>query len=475
MSTYIQKKSKRRLYVILGVIALLALAAAIKARSKPKGEEVQIEAAQRRVIREMVTASGKIFPVTEVKISPDVSGEIVELYVKEGDSVRAGQVLAKIRPDEYMSLVEQGEAALSTARSQREISSANVASAGAQIDQLKAEKARVAAQLEAARAAHQRNEKLKAEGVVSQAEYEATLSNLRSLESGLKAAEASLAAAENALKNSRENVRVSEFNINSAQARLRELRANLQKTSLIAPVSGVVSRLNVKKGERVVGTLQMAGTEMMRITNLNAMEVQVDVSENDILKVKIGDETDIEVDAYLGQTFKGRVSEIPISASNIGGTGAAAAAALSNDQVANFSVKILIAPESYAELTRQKGRFPFLPGMSASVSIYTQTAENALSVPLASVTVRDDDNKSDSLRVRKDERLQEVVFIAKDDNKVEIRKVQIGIQDNEYIQILSGLSEGEKVVSGPYSAISRTLKDGAAIRIKPREKSSEKN
>ena len=462
------------MYIILGVIALLALAAAIKARSKPRGEEVQVEAAQRRVIRETVTASGKIFPVTEVKISPDVSGEIVELYVKEGDSVRAGQVLAKIRPDEYISLVEQGEAALSTARSQREISSANVSSASAQIDQLKAEKARVAAQLEAARAAHQRNEKLKAEGVVSQAEYEATLSNLRSLESGLKAAEASLAAAENALKNSRENVRVSEFNINSAQARLRELRANLQKTSLIAPVSGVVSRLNVKKGERVVGTLQMAGTEMMRITNLNAMEVQVDVSENDILKVKIGDETDIEVDAYLGQTFKGRVSEIPISASNIGGVGVAAAT-LSNDQVANFSVKILIAPESYAELTRQKGRFPFLPGMSASVSIYTQTAENALSVPLASVTVRDDDNKSDSLRVRKDERLQEIVFVAKDDNKVEIRKVQIGIQDNEYIQILSGLNEGEKVVSGPYSAISRTLKDGAAIRLKPREKSGDKN
>lgn len=474
MSTHNQKKSKRRLYIILGVIVLLALAAAIKARSKPRGEEVQVEAAQRRVIRETVTASGKIFPVTEVKISPDVSGEIVELYVKEGDSVRAGQVLAKIRPDEYMSLVEQGEAALSTARSQREISSANVSSASAQIDQLKAEKARVAAQLEAARAAHQRNEKLKAEGVVSQAEYEATLSNLRSLENGLKAAEASLAAAENALKNSRENVRVSEFNINSAQARLRELRANLQKTSLIAPVSGVVSRLNVKKGERVVGTLQMAGTEMMRITNLNAMEVQVDVSENDILKVKIGDETDIEVDAYLGQTFKGRVSEIPVSASNIGGVGVAAAT-LSNDQVANFSVKILIAPESYAELTRQKGRFPFLPGMSASVSIYTQTAENALSVPLASVTVRDDDNKSDSLRVRKDERLQEIVFVAKDDNKVEIRKVQIGIQDNEYIQILSGLNEGENVVSGPYSAISRTLKDGAAIRIKPREKSGDKN
>lgn len=468
MSTRIQKKGNRRLYIVLGVIALLIVASIIKARSKPKGESVQVEEVQRRTIRETVTASGKIFPVTEVKISPDVSGEIVELYVKEGDTVRAGQVLAKIRPDEYMSLVEQGEAALNTARSQREISSANVASASAQIDQLKAEKARVVAQLEAARAAHQRNEKLKAEGVVSQAEYEATLSNLRALESGLKAAEASLAAAENALKNSRENVRVSEFNINSAQARLRELRANLQKTSLIAPVNGIVSRLNVKKGERVVGTLQMAGTEMMRITNLNAMEVQVDVSENDILKVKIGDATDIEVDAYLGQTFKGRVSEIPISASNIGGIGAAAAS-LSNDQVANFSVKILINPDSYADLVRQKGRSPFLPGMSASVSIYTQMVDQALSVPLASVTVRDEDNKSDSLRVRKNERLQEIVFVAKDDNKVEARKVQIGIQDNEFIQILSGVSEGEKVVSGPYSAIARTLKDGAPIRVKPRE------
>ncbi|MGI9160752.1 MAG: HlyD family secretion protein, partial [Saprospiraceae bacterium] len=308
------KRNKKLIYILVGVLVLLAVAAVVKARQKPKGELVTAEQVQKRTIRETVTASGKVFPETEVKISSDVSGEIVDLYVQEGDSVTAGQILAKIRPDEYQSAVERGQAAVNSARSQREISSATVQSTTAQIDQLRADKSRIVAQLEAAKKAHQRNEKLYKEGVIADADFEASLSNLRGLESSLAAADAGLKAAENNLSSAKENINVASYGITSAQATLKELRTSLQKTVIVAPVSGIVSKLNVEKGERVVGTLQMAGTEMMRIANLNSMEVQVEVSENDILKVSMRDEVDIEVDAYLGRKFTGKVSEIGNSA-----------------------------------------------------------------------------------------------------------------------------------------------------------------
>ncbi|MFM8488708.1 MAG: HlyD family secretion protein, partial [Bacteroidota bacterium] len=228
------------------------------------------------------SASGKIFPETEVKISSDVSGEIIDLYVKEGDSVVAGQILAKIKPDEYQSLVEQGEASLSTARAQRQITSSNVQGSSAQIDQLKADRRRLDSQLEVARNAHKRNETLYRDGIISTAEFETSKNTLAAAESALAAAEATLKSAESSLSSAKENVRVAEFGINSATARLKELKTSLQKTIITAPVSGIISKLNVEKGERVVGTLQMAGTEMMRIANLHSMEVQVEVSESDI-------------------------------------------------------------------------------------------------------------------------------------------------------------------------------------------------
>jgi HlyD family secretion protein len=483
MATSSPKRKRTLLYVLIGVFILLVVAAALKARQKPKGESVTVEKTQRRSIKETVSASGKIFPETEVKISSDVSGEIIELYVKEGDSVTIGQVLAKIKPDEYQSAVEQGEASVSTARSQREISTSNVSGSNAQIEQLKADKRRLESQVEVARNAHQRNEKLYKDGIISTAEFETSQNSLKAAESALAVGQAILRSSESSLSSAKENVRVAEFGINSASARLKELRTSLQKTIITAPVSGIVSKLNVEKGERVVGTLQMAGTEMMRIANLQSMEVQVDVSENDILKVSLKDEVDIEVDAYLGRKLKGNVSEIANSASNIG---TSAGLSLNSDQVTNFVVKIRIDPNSYKDLLSDGRRYPFRPGMSASVDIFTQQAENAISVPIISVTALEDKPEKKSSKKEEEEKIpeskqsktedviKEIVFVVTGDT-VAVREVKTGIQDNDHIEIVSGLQEGEEVVTGPYSAIARKLKSGSRITISDKKKGAKKD
>ncbi|HMX39787.1 MAG TPA: efflux RND transporter periplasmic adaptor subunit [Saprospiraceae bacterium] len=478
------KRRKTLLYVLIGLVVLLVAAAVMKSRSKPKGEEVTAEKVQRRTIREMVSASGKIFPETEVKISSEVSGEVVELYVKEGDSVRAGQLLAKIRPDQYQSAVEQGEASLSTARAQRQISSSNVQGSSAQIEQLKADRQRAAAQLDVSRKTFQRQQQLFKEGVVSESEFDMAQGNFKAAESALAVADAALKSAESTLGSAKENVRVSDYGINSANARLKELRTSLQKTNIIAPVSGIVSKLNVERGEKVLGMVQMTGTELMRIANFTSMEVQVDVSENDILKVSLGDETDIEVDAYLGRIFKGKVTEIANSASNVGALGAS----INTDQVTNFVVKIRVDPASYADLIQGSTRYPFRPGMSAAVDVFTNSAENALSVPLIAVTAREgeevkkdsddeDDDKQPAKAVAQPigkNKIQEIVFVVSGDT-VGIRQVKTGLQDNDHIEILSGLQEGETVVTGPYSAVARKLKAGSRIRVAdPDEKNKEK-
>jgi HlyD family secretion protein len=479
-----QPKQKKRtlLYVLIGVFVLLIAAAVFKAKQKPKGEEVTVEKVEKRTIKETVSASGKIFPETEVKIRSDVSGEIIELYVKEGDSVTAGQILAKIRPDEYQSALEQGQASVGSARAQREISSSNAKGSGAQIDQLKADRQRVVAQLEVARNTHQRNEKLYKDGVISTSEFESSQNNLRAAESALAVSEANLRSAESNLTSAKAGVQASEFGINSANARLKELRTSLQKTIVTAPVSGIISKLNVEKGERVVGTLQMAGTEMMRVANLRSMEVQVEVSENDILKVSLNDEVDIEVDAYLGRKFKGKVSEIANSASNVG---TAAGASLNTDQVTNFVIKVRMDPASYADLLKDGRRYPFRPGMSASVDVYTQMVEG-LTVPIIAVTARDEDEKDEKDKKDEEEEgkpasaeasagkkdndlIKEIVFVMTNDT-VGIREVKTGIQDNDYIEIVSGLQEGDVVVTGPYSAIARKLKGGSRIRVSDKKK-----
>jgi HlyD family secretion protein len=481
MATTSPKKNRKLLYILIGTVAVLVAAGIYKARQKPKGEEVTVEQVTRRSINETVSASGKIFPETEVKISSDVSGEIIDLYVKEGDSVVAGQILAKIKPDEYQSLVEQGEASLSTARSQRQITSSNVQGSSAQIEQLKADRRRLDSQLEVARNAHKRNETLYKDGIISTAEFETSKNTLAAAESALAAAEATLKSAESSLSSAKENVRVAEFGINSATARLKELKTSLQKTIITAPVSGIISKLSVEKGERVVGTLQMAGTEMMRIANLHSMEVQVEVSESDILKVSLNDRVDIEVDAYLGRKMLGKVTEIASSASNVG---TVAGLNLNSDQVTNFVVKIRIDPESYKDLVSDGRRYPFRPGMSASVDIYTHLAENALSVPIVSVTAQEDENQKKMKKQEEEEEgpqkeekketvgadaVKEIVFVVVGDT-VAVREVKTGIQDNNHIEILSGLNEGETVVTGPYSAIARKLKGGTAIVVTDKEK-----
>ena len=434
------KKRNNTLIIILvvAVVALVALAV-WKNQSKPKGEKVTAEPAEARAIEEVVAASGKVFPVTEVKISSDVSGEIVELYVEEGDSVVSGQILAKIDPDAYQSQVERGVAGMNGAKAQ-------LANSRSQIENLTAQKEQIEAQLINAKEIQSRNDKLYKDGVISEADFQASLTNVRALEANLRSSEAGIRAAQ-------ESAKAAEFSVQSAEASLKELRTSLKRTTIYAPVGGIVSLLNVEKGERVVGTIQMTGTEMMRIANLNAMEVQVEVSENDIPRVTIGDDVEIEVDAYIGRAFQGKVSQIANSASNTGMT-----VSLTTDQVTNFIVTIDIDPKSYSDLISPVKPYPFRPGMSASVEIRTNRIDGALSVPIQSVGTREIEEEDGEK-----EEVEEVVFVLSGDT-VEQRIVKTGIQDDTYIQVLEGLKAGEEVVTGPYAAVSRKLESGSEVR-----------
>ena len=444
------KKQKSRKWLvpvlIIGIGALIA-AAYFKGQGKPRGIEVTVEEADNRTILEKVTASGKIFPETEVKISSDVSGEIVELYVQEGDSVYTGQVLAKIDPDTYESTVERGRASVNSAKANKAASATQIESSKAQIQQIQA-------QLTNAKTVHDRNVKLLSEGVISQVEFDQSLSVLQGLVANMRASEATLESA-------KKNVEGASYSVQSAEATLREMRTSLSRTIIKSPTNGIVSSLSVEQGERVVGTIQMAGTEMMRIANLSAMEVQVDVSENDILRVSLNDKVDIEVDAYLDRKFSGYVTEIANSASNIGG-----AASLNTDQVTNFVVKVRVDSESYKDLLGPNKRYPFRPGMSASVDIKTETMDDVLAIPIQAVTVREkEDDKDNKKKKAAIDELEEVVFVMEADT-VRMVNVTTGIQDDEYILVTSGLEKGEVIVTGPYSAISKKLDQGDAVRVK---------
>jgi HlyD family secretion protein len=402
---------------ILIIVAVIAIAGIIIGKkSGTIGEKLLIkvytEQVKPRTITETITASGKIQPKTEVKISADVSGEIIELYVEDGDSVKQGQLLLKIKPDIYLSQIERLEATVNSSK--------------AQLSQAQA-------QLLEKENAFNRSKILWQKKTISDAEYE---------------------AAEIAFKVAKANLDAAQFSVHSSMASLKEARENLIKTQIYSPINGIVTKLNVEKGERVVGTAQMTGTEIMRIADLNKMEVKVDVNENDIINVSKNDTAIIEVDAYLGKKFKGIVTEIANSASGTT-TGI--------DQVTNFEVKVKILPSSYKFLQTKTNPFPFRPGMSASVDIQTQTVYNVLSVPIQAVTAKADSLLPDSMQEHNSE-LQEIVFVAVD-NKAKIRKVKTGIQDDKFIQILSGLNENENVISAPYMAISRKLKNNSGIEI----------
>lgn len=449
------KKNKKIYWLIGGVLLLLLIAMLFKGKSRPKPTEVDISTVEVRSIQERVSASGRIWPRTEVKVSSDVSGEVVELYVEEGDTVRMGQLLAKIDPEAYVSAVERGEASVLTAKAQAANASAGVAQARSQKEQIEA-------QLTNQRDLHRRNEKLYKEKVISDVEFEQSLATLRGLEANLRAAEASIQAAQ-------ELARSGEFNVRSAEASLKELRTNLRRTSIVSPINGIVSMLNVKQGERVVGTMQMAGTEILRIADYSEIEVQIEVSENDILRLSLGDEVEIEVDAYLDRKFKGQVIQIANTASTTGAIGAT----LSLDQATNFLVRVLIDPASYSDIRERTRREPFRPGMSATVDILTRSADSVLTVPIQAVTTREDkqrtttklDEEAPEVEVKKSashEAIKEVVFVVMGDT-VAMREVRTGIQDDTSIEIKSGLEAGEKVVSGPYSAVSRKLESGQHI------------
>ena len=438
-----KKSSRKWLWIILGVIVVLLVIAFLTKGDRSSGIDVQVEEVENRTIVERVTASGKIFPEREVKISSDVSGEIVELNVAEGDSVQQGQVLVRINPDTYLSAVERGRANLNNARAQRAVAMASVETARAQ-------KMQIQAQYNNAKRSHERNTRLFNDDVISEAEFENSLATYESAKANLESAKASISSSE-------QNVKAAEYTIKGAEASLSELQTSLQRTTIAAPVDGIVSRLNVELGERVVGTIQMAGTEMMRVANFSTMEVQVEVSENDILKVSLGDSVEIEVDAYLDRTFYGRVTEIANSAANVMQVGGS----LASDQVTNFIVKARINPTSYEDLIFPGRPFPLRPGMSAAVDIITNIQEDIPSLPIQAVTTREDEDSGE---------FNEVVFLYKD-GQAELAKVKTGIQDDRFIHIREGVEVGQKVVTGPFSAVARRLSDGDDVNKTERRSS----
>jgi HlyD family secretion protein len=377
--------------------------------------KVAVENAEKRVIVETITANGKIQPEKEVKISPDVSGEIVELTIKEGDHVEKGQLLLRIRPDIYVSQKDRSMAAISSAR-------ARLAQSVAQFTQ--------------AELSFKRNKQLYEEQTVSKSDFEQ--------------AEASYTVA-------KAEVDAAKFSVVSSEASLKEANENLIKTSIYAPMSGTVSMLLVELGERVAGTNLMAGTELLRIADLSRMEAQVQVNENDIVRVNLGDTALIEVDAYLDQKFKGIVTEIANSAKTTG---------VSADQVTNFDVKILVLPESYKKLVDAGDSNPFRPGMSASVDIQTESKSDIITVPIQSVTTRTDTTKTAA--TLSDEDIRTLVFIT-DGQYALAKDVKTGIQDNNYIEVLSGVAVNDRVISAPFSAISKKLSDSTLIEIVKKE------
>lgn len=411
--------------------------------SSDNAEKVSTEKVSKRDIVEKVSASGKIYPVTEVKISPDVSGEIIDLPIEEGDSVMQGQLLAKIKPDIYVAQVDRSVAAVNNAK-------ANYLNAQSQLTQ-------IVVQFEKSEKDYNRNKDLFDKKVISQSEFDI-------YDAAYKSARASKEGTQQA-------VDAAKFMVNSAEASLKEANDQLYKTSIYAPMSGIISALNVEKGERVVGTSQFAGTEIMRIANLYAMEARVDVSENDVLKVSVGDTCEIEVDAYPDKTFKGVVYQVANSASS-------SSTLVSTESVTNFTVKILLDQSSFVDMIDvQKKKFPFLPGMTASVNILTNHVYGINTVPIQSVTTREDStdkNESQKKKTAKD-KLKEIVFVYENG---EAKKVLVttGIQDDEYIEIKSGLKGDEEIITAPYSAISRRLKDKMKVtKVDKKELYKDKN
>ncbi len=445
-------KKKKLIIIIAAVVVLIIVLAVLKSKGvigSDKKQKVTTEFVKSTTIIETVSANGRINPEKEVKITPYISGEVIELTVKEGDEVKEGQYLAKIDPEIYLSNYERMEAGLQSQK-------ASLANSRARLAQTKA-------QFTNAKLSFERNEKLWKQKVISDADYDA--------------AKAQYDVAEAEVEASQESVKAAEFQVTSAEASLREAKENLTKTAIYAPTDGTISKLNVEQGERVAGASQFsAGTELMRVANLNSMEAVVSVNENDIVRVSLGDTSLIEVDAYLNRKFKGLVTEIATSADVAG---------VSADQVTNFEVKIRLLKVSYQDLIPedQPSYSPFRPGMSTTVDIQTEIQENILTVPIQAVTTRSDSTgkevgkkkdldqnapgESEPKEVITD--INEYIFLY-DDGSAKMVSVKSGIQDNTNIQILDGLEEGQEIIVGPYRAVSRSLKNGEEVEKVDKDK-----
>jgi len=437
-------KSKKWLFILGGIVLLLIIIAVVKGGKSNRAIEVTAEKAELRTIIETVAASGKIQAETEVVISSDVSGEIIVLPVEEGDRVTKGDLLIKIDPDLVESALSRAEASLNTAR-------ANLSGSKARLAQSQST-------FENAKATFSRNKKLYDDEVISDSDFDQAKANFEVAEADVQAAE--------------ESVNAAEFNVKSAEATLKEAEENLGRTSIYSPIDGVITKLNKELGERVVGTAQMAGTDIMTVADLNVMEVAVEVNENDIVRVNKGDTAEIEVDAYLDKEFKGIVTEIANSATVEG---------MSADQVTNFDVKIRVLKESYSDLVEGKEEqySPFRPGMSGTVDIHTTQATNVVSVPIQAVTTRTDTVNETKGRIRgkrseenteeDDEEKKECVFVV-EEGKAKIYYVETGIQNTMYIELKNGLDTSMQVITAPYSAVSRKLKNDVSVEIVTEEK-----
>lgn len=421
--------SKKTIYFLLGgavlvIAALIGFSKAGVIGNKDAGTEVEVTKVIASTIVETVSATGKIQPEIEVKISSEVSGEIIALNVKEGQVVKKGDLLVKINPDLYTSGYNRTLSNLSGTKASLSQSDAS---------------------FKEAKASYERNKKLFEKGIISKSDWDKAIASF----------EVAKASKENAY-----------FSVQSASASVNEAKDNLRRTTIYAPADGTISVLNVELGERVLGTQQMAGTEILRVANLNNMEVEVDVNENDIVKIKVGDEANVEVDAYLKKQFKGIVTSISNSASST----------LTSDQVTNFKVKVRILKESYKDLLAGKPEAysPFRPGMTATVDIITNRKKNVLAVPISSVVVKSDtaavkeikiEDPNDKKIVPKNDKKFECVFV-KEGDKAKIRIIKTGIQDDTNIEVMSGLKAGDVVITGPYTTVSKDLNSGDKVSLK---------
>lgn len=408
---------KKTLYTIIGIVLVVIILLVVGKKSGWFGKSgnyksVEITKLENIDIVETVSATGKIQPETEVKLSSEVSGEIIELPVVEGQQVKEGELLVRVNPNIYES---------------------NLAQANASLMNIKSSLAQSEAGLTQAKSNYERNKGLFEKGIISKSEWDEIVSAYESATAARQAAY---------------------YNVKSGVARVSESQENLGRTTIYAPMTGTISSLSTELGERVVGTQQMAGTEIMRVANLANMEVVVDVNENDIVKVEIGDSAIVEVDAYLKQQFGGKVTEISNSATSD----------LTADQVTNFKVKVKILKDSYAHLTEGKPESysPFRPGMTATVDIVTNKKENVLAVPISAIVIKSDTTASS--QNKRDDGSYEAVFVKKDE-KAALQKIKTGIQDNTNIEVIQGLEVGDKVITGPYSTVTKSLKDGDKVEV----------